>query len=284
MEKIAAVVVWYNPDLKIKMNIESYISDIDKLYIIDNSEINNYHLIKEDIFNQDKICYIPQYCNLGIAKALNIACTQAIEEGFDWILTMDQDSQFHEDSFFKMKDFINKEYDEKLGIVCPVYKYKHKKLKLEFKKNIELEEVITSGNLLNLKMYTKIGKFNESFFIDLVDFEYCLRIRNEQYKIIQNSNSILLHSLGNSKNFQIFKNLEINTSNHPAIRRYYMTRNAFYFMKMYPTIKGKYLISIVLEIFKIIFFETEKIKKIKFMYYGVIDYKSEKKGKITNNF
>ena len=36
--KLAGVVVWYNPSDKDVKNIESYIDELDKLYIFDNCE------------------------------------------------------------------------------------------------------------------------------------------------------------------------------------------------------------------------------------------------------
>ena len=36
--KLAGVVVWYNPSDKDVKNIQSYIDELDKLYIFDNSE------------------------------------------------------------------------------------------------------------------------------------------------------------------------------------------------------------------------------------------------------
>lgn len=274
-KKIAAMVVWYNPDAEIKKNIKSYINEVDKLYIIDNSFNNNYMLLENE---DSKIVYLPQYKNLGISKALNIGCELAIQEGFDWILTMDQDSVFCENSFFKIKKFLEDNNNENVGIICPRYHYIHEKLKGESKKNIELKKVITSGNLLSLNAYKNVGKFNENFFIDQVDFEYCMRLIKKNYKIVQESNSILLHSLGNSKKINIFNLFEIDTSNHSPARRYYMTRNTMYMTKMHPEIKIKYILSLILEMIKIIFFEKEKISKLYYMYCGVIDYVRKKVG------
>ena len=39
--KIAGVVVLYHPEISVWDNISSYIEDIDKLYILDNSEQYN---------------------------------------------------------------------------------------------------------------------------------------------------------------------------------------------------------------------------------------------------
>ena len=64
----AAIVVVYNFDERtLLMNIESYIHEINHLYIIDNSDINN--CITPDSFGiyGDKCTYICLGCNKGIA-------------------------------------------------------------------------------------------------------------------------------------------------------------------------------------------------------------------------
>ena len=93
--KICGVVVWYNPD-KVS-NIKSYLNHLDKLYIVDNSNNNNFELTK----NLGEITYIPLLCNKGIAYALNVGLKKALDEKYDFILTMDQDSEYEEGMFFK---------------------------------------------------------------------------------------------------------------------------------------------------------------------------------------
>ena len=57
------VVVAYNPQREeICKNIDTYINELDVLYVVDNSSKNN-----GDIFNgYNKVKYIPNYDNLGI--------------------------------------------------------------------------------------------------------------------------------------------------------------------------------------------------------------------------
>ena len=72
--RVAMMVTWYNPNDENINNIVEYLKFADKLYIVDNSSVNNKKLIK----NSKKIEYIPNMKNLGIATALNIAANKAI--------------------------------------------------------------------------------------------------------------------------------------------------------------------------------------------------------------
>ena len=103
--KLAGVVVWYNPSDKDVKNIESYIDELDKLYIFDNSEKKDN---KNKVPTSKKIEYISQHENLGIATALNITANKALGEGYLYLLTMDQDSKFKKDDLKKMKDLVKR--------------------------------------------------------------------------------------------------------------------------------------------------------------------------------
>ena len=74
--KLAGVVVWYNQSKKDIKNIDSYIKAVDILYIVDNSENGSY---ESKIPNSKIVEYIYQNENLGISKALYIACYKGIK-------------------------------------------------------------------------------------------------------------------------------------------------------------------------------------------------------------
>lgn len=281
MLKICGVVVLYNPEMDISTNISSYLSAVDKLYVIDNSDSykSNQELFQKEPFN-NKIRYIPLNENKGIAFALNLACELAIKDKYDWILTMDQDGKFYENHSNRHVDTLKlDDISNNVAIVAPQYLIKNIPNNFQPGNNFkQIEQVITSGNLLKLSIFKEIGKFREDFFIDEVDFEYCQRIKNNNYIIYQNNNVYLHHQLGNSKlhNCMGFK---IKCSHHSYIRRYYVTRNRLYMIKIYPVLKRKYLLRNLVSIGKIILFEADKIRKIKSFFYAVVDYQNNFYGK-----
>ena len=61
--KLAGVVVWYHPNINDVQNIFSYINDLDRLYIFDNSDNKNNRKFVPD---SKKIKYISKKKNLGI--------------------------------------------------------------------------------------------------------------------------------------------------------------------------------------------------------------------------
>lgn len=280
MKKIAATVILYNPDRDVINNIKSYLKLVDKLYIIDNSSENNY-----DIFPKNKkIEYTFNNENLGMATALNIACKKAIKDKYEWLLTMDQDSKFFPEELTRLIKYINN-CDSNVGIVCPYHIIKT----TEPKPEIELEErleVMTSGCLMNLKIYKKIGGFKDWLFIDNVDIDYCLNLNKNGYKVLRLNNVYLQHNLGDAT-YHRFLWKKVVCSNHNYIRRYYITRNILYTINMYKKDFPEYcafLHKCLGYNFKtVVLFEKDKIRKLRSMLRGYFDFKKNITGKYPYN-
>jgi rhamnosyltransferase len=277
---VAGVVVLYNPDDSVIENINSYIKHVEKLYAIDNSEIVN-HAFVSLLKNNSKIEYISNNANLGIAKALNIGAYKAMAEGFTWLLTMDQDSKATENMLPKLVEFIKRSKTENIGIVSPYHDIEMGPPRGVGEYELALS-VMTSGNLLNLAAFEKVGSFDESFFIDYVDIEYCLRLNKKGYKVVILNNVDLVHNLGNiSKINSGF--LKFKTSNHNAIRRYYITRNRFYVRDLYINVYTDFIKNDISgfykETIKIILGEKQKLAKLKNIIKGYLDYKNGVTGK-----
>lgn len=279
--KLAGVVVVYNPEDSINDCIESYIDFVEKLYVVDNSNSNN----KDKLINNKKIDYIPNYQNLGIAAALNIAAKRAYSEKYDYILTMDQDSKFEDDNLEKLIEYTKKCDINKIGIVSPWHITKEDN-EIYKEDAEEVLEVMTSGNIVNLKIWKKINGWKEYFFIDNVDIEYCMNLNKHGYKVIRYNKSKLIHNLGNITKGRILWK-EVFCTNHNYIRQYYMIRNLYYLEDLY----GKYFPEQIEKmkhgaqgrIRRIIFCEKDKYRKIRNMYRGKRDYKKGIKGEYPYN-
>ena len=214
--KLAGVVVWYNPSDKDIKNIETYIDGVDKLYIVDNTEGKDN---KDKVLKSKKIEYIFQNENLGIAKALNLACEKAIDDNYKYILTMDQDSSFYNNDLEQMKDKKKKKDLSKIGIISPWHKTKLKVEKPKEKIDYPLD-VMTSGNILNLEIYKELNGFKEFLFIDGVDIEYCLNLKKNNYKVMRINSIEMEHDLGDIFYRKLFKK-EFMCDNHNYLRIYY---------------------------------------------------------------
>lgn len=276
--RIAAVITLYNPDDKVIQRSEKILPYVEKLYLVDNSE-NPNRILKS--FVNNKVEYIQNYQNLGIAEALNIAVKKAISERFTFLLTLDQDSYFENDSLQKLILSIRDEED--IAIYSPFHKNKfftNPPKNLEFE---EMSDVMTSGNLLNLSIAQRVGFFREDYFIDYVDIEYCLRLRKNGYKILRINSSMLLHNEANLTKKSFFGRT-VYPPNHKPFRWYYKIRNYLYLRDEYVSIFPEYFtkekVNIRNNIIKLLLFEPKKFSKLKYIIKGFFDYKKNIKGKL----
>ena len=82
--KILAVVVAYHPEPDLlRRNLDSFADGVDHILLWRNSPVECDH---------PKVELAGDGTNQGIGTALNAAWTYAVQNGFDWLLTMDQDS------------------------------------------------------------------------------------------------------------------------------------------------------------------------------------------------
>ncbi len=280
MHKVAAVIVLYNPDNLMMGNINSYIDQVDKIYAIDNSERTNNDLV-EKIRLLEKVEYICSNSNIGIATALNIAAGKALNEGFDYLLTMDHDSNASQGMVEKLMSIMDS--SDNIGIVAAEHIDPDIQQKPKAGKADEVLYTMTSGNLVNLAAYKRVGGYLDKLFIDHVDHEFCLRLNKHGYKIVKVSGAILYHKVGNASRKKFFSHY-LYPTNHTPVRIYYRMRNRLYVDNLYKKIFPEYLKedrrNMKRELLEIILYDSNKLKKVKMMLKGYIDYRKKKFGKL----
>ena len=291
VEKIAAIVVTYNPDEGLNKSTKSLIKQVDSIIMVDNGSNDEGKEIINKIKNKygEKIEVIFNEENLGIATALNKGVKYALNNDYKWILTMDQDSCAEENMVkIMLETYYVIDENERKDILSlfPTFIDRGIESLDKNNENVKYEYVdaeITSGNLLKAEIFEKAGFFDDSLFIDMVDTDYCMRLNELGIKMIRISGAILNHSIGNSK--QVKKLFgTFNTSNHSATRRYYMTRNRFYTWNKYKNLnsftlnRDKKLFK--KEFVKIILGEDDKLNKVKMVLKGYKDYKNGVRGKL----
>ena len=229
--KIAATVIIYHPKLDVHENISSYLPYFDLLIISDNSEPNADDFLLR-YKNESNVIILKNKENEGIAKPLNIAAEIAINKGYNWLLTMDQDSSFEAGDFRNYLNClagINAYETAMVGI-----NYEKKTVDADICTTSEVPLLITSGSFLNLGIYSKVGPFNEALFIDFVDSDYCWRSRLKGFKILQLRNIFLTHHLGEMVQAGfIFSKGQTIRKKYGTSRIYYMVRNYLHLNKSY---------------------------------------------------
>ena len=210
---------------------------------------------------------------------------EAIKDNFNWLLTLDQDSKINNEIIAQMVEFLKQNNCKNIGLISPYHDIVTFDEKPEMKVEKKLE-VMTSGNIINLKAYEVVGGFKDWLFIDCVDIEYGMNLNLHNYKVLRLNYIVMPHKLGNSQIVNFFWK-KVIISNHNATRRYYMIRNALYVNELYKSKYPKYCHMLLRaqlgQIKRIIFLEDDKFQKIKMTIKGVIDYKRKITGKLGGN-
>lgn len=158
MPRILAIVVGYKPqEALLSQSIASYALHVEKVLLWQNSPIT---------FEHPKVELCGDGTNRGIGPALNYARQRVLSEGYDYLLTMDQDSVWEDFPAYLSKaleapepallgPFVNEE---------PAGK--------GFEPSLLL---ITSGMLVSAPLLRLLGPWREDFAVDALDVDYVLR-------------------------------------------------------------------------------------------------------------
>ena len=273
-EHTAAVVIWFHPTNQHVAHIQEYTSAIKQVYIVDNSE-EDHSSLAAGITNG---VYLPNGTNKGIASALNTGYEHAIKDGMKWIIAFDQDSRIPASLLTDFLHLCESCDIPNVGIFAP-YPYYGNDLP---NKNVTYEKrdlVIISGTLMSAETYLQVGRFRDDLFIDLVDEEYCLRLKRHGKEIVMVNSIVMEHSLGNGMITTPF--LHHRFVEHNALRHYYIVRNTLVMMDDYPEARAHYRKQLIKRIKRLCLYDWhDKWQKIKMCMLAYSDYKQNNMGSL----
>ena len=277
--KLASCVVLYNPDEGVVDNIKTYASGVDEVFAVDNSDEPNAPLLDRITALGENVTVIPMHGNQGIAAALNRGLQEASRRGYGYILTMDEDSYFTDDTLQRYKDKAEAFFasDEKV-IQVGIHNSGDKDDDLVVN-NETPEWLITSGSIMRVEDSLAAGGFLEKLFIDEVDREFCYRAADRGYSFRRVLDLTMQHNLGSPIRGKIFGR-EFEAMGHSKIRKYYIFRNCTYVMKTYPRTRKPYRHFLFATWLKTILVEDDKMNKLKYMRMGRRDAKRGRFGRL----
>ncbi|MCQ9209948.1 glycosyltransferase family 2 protein [Granulicatella seriolae] len=290
--RIGTVIVTYNPDNNVLQLIQECISQATQVLVVDNGSNQNDPTILaiNDLLQDHKeLKYTSLEKNFGLAFAQNVGIKEFEDLHFDRVVFFDQDSQIPKDFFESMSRTFDTLLDEgePVGILAPNYldknilEYAHfakltpngyQDITLKSDETAEVSFVISSGSMMPVAIFKEIGDFNQEFFIDQVDTEFCLRVLSHGYKIFATAACTLAHTIGNrTKKRLLF--LTIKPNHHSSKRKFYITRNGVKTMLLYkeefPGFRKLMTYRLIHDAMAVVFFEKDKLKKLGAMYQGI---------------
>jgi rhamnosyltransferase len=286
MTKIYTILVAYNPEGdELSLAVERLKKQTDIVVVCNNSD---YDIEFED----DKVKVFNFGDNLGIAKAQSIGMKWAFENGAGFILQMDQDSIPDDELVINLV----KCYDEltvngyNVGLVgSQDYDKDTKKVSkaiINREDNIQntnysiVPDILSSGSLIPKLTYKLIGGMDNKLFIDIVDFEYCWRIKSKGLVIIKNKDALLAHKLGYGE-IRLFNLIYINIG--APFRHYYQYRNILSMMNIHYVPFAWKITQITKLFLKFIIYPLglpDGGKRFKYMQKGIKDFIFSRYGRL----
>lgn len=279
--KIASVVVTFNPDDTVSLNITRIANQCESVIVVDNGSQQ-----REFLAELPENCHVIQcHENLGLAAALNLGILTAMAEPYDAIATFDQDTLIPDDYFSNIMSNVVFDDQSIVGVISPIYIDKTTRViksfadrRVNFRVKVKdfnlARSTMTSGSIMNPYAIRRCGLFIDEMFIDQLDNELCLRYRRQGYLILESKVVAVEHSVGNNSLKSLF-GIRMRPSNHSALRRYYISRNRIFVYKKYFVFDPQWLMmdlrGFVSETVKIILFEDDKREKINMTLRGLAD-------------
>jgi rhamnosyltransferase len=297
-DEVAALVITYFPDAGLPARLDSLLAQFDRVALVDNgSPDENLTAVAAQV-DRSAVSLHRNSTNLGIATALNQGMRILADEGFRWVVTLDQDSEVQSGFLSSMLEMLNSRPDQvKIALIGsnridPDSDVSHRWLRpsnsFPFFQRVNCERaskgvtlVITSGTLTNVAAFVDLGGFRDELFIDLVDFEYCLRARQQGYKILVSCDADLKHMVGIQTHLQA-AGITLSQTHHSPLRRYYLFRNSIYLIKRYAFVHPHWVVYHLLAmgevILGIVVSETDRRKKLHACLLGIFDGLARKTG------
>jgi rhamnosyltransferase len=252
---VLAVVVTYYPNGEYLVPLLDQLRlQCSEVLLVDNSPARDdrlYAIARDTLARADNCRVVRLGSNVGIAAALNLGIDVALAEGFEYVLTSDQDS-------FPTKGMVAglvaaervmAGRDRPVGAVGPLIRdlvtgidypfqapipgrlfYGHR-LPTADEPNVVSSSIITSGMLMPTSAARTIGRMMEELFIDHVDVEWCHRARARGYEIVGTGNAVLCHRMGDQGMRVWYLGWQM-MSEYGPVRLYYRFRNFIHLLRL----------------------------------------------------
>jgi len=243
---IASITTAYNAERTLPRQIDALLGQtraLQEIIVVDNASNDGTCALVAERYPHLTVLRMPE--NLGAAGAWAAGLTYAVtQKRHDWVWSFDDDTTPQPDALERLVAGIERleRAEPNIGIAAglafnrdgdcyPPILWRNGFVKptpsLLEQAQWFADLVIASGSLLRREVVETIGVPRADFFMDVFDFEYCLRARSAGYKIAVISSAKLNHEIGRSRRINLpgYKRLWMS---QPPWREYYISRNLTY--------------------------------------------------------
>jgi GT2 family glycosyltransferase len=301
-ETVCAVVVTYNRKQLLGECLDALLNQtrpVDAIYIIDNASTDGTpeYLVKKGFIDTPlypdkgpleairiipipssldktiKIHYVRMHENTGGAGGFHEGVKRGYRKGYDWLWLMDDDVKPLPNSLEALirYSFISKcIHPTKINVNGNPF-YEHQKMKRNRDKDyFFVNACCFEGCLIHKDIVKKVGFPDKRFFITGDDAEYGLRV-SKVTPIIYLWNVKIIKLLSEEHIYS----QKIRKSRHSVWKTYYLIRNMFLVKELHFQNNYFYNLKIIYSIFRVIlttiFFDNNKLMRIKYIINGIKD-------------
>jgi rhamnosyltransferase len=234
--------------------------------------------------------------NLGVAAALNRGFEWALQNGFDAVISFDQDSRPDVGMVGKLQSaWLNAVVQTpNLGAIGPAtvdhqsgqdmftfapYNWTRHRFLPSQNKAYVVDHLITSGCLTPCAVWQDVGPMNESLFIDWVDIEWCGRARLKGYQLLMDGGTKMTHSIGEVSRPLLWRRFHL----HQPLRHYYLLRNALLIAKQSkfdPGWRMHHILYALRVIAASLLLGNQKMSRLSYAWRGLVHGLQGRSGKI----
>jgi rhamnosyltransferase len=232
------IIVCYRPGVAQLMTLcERVRVDRAKVILVDNTETP--YLDRDNL--PEGCTLVTLGYNSGIAHAQNVGVAEAISAGATVLIFFDQDSKIDPGFVPRLVEAIEAGVpdivsplcvDDDTGTQLPSARVNRYGLSTPVHPagspvRYPADIVISSGTAATREVFDLAGTFDEDFFIDYVDIEWCLRCRGNRIPIHIVPGAVMRHSIGT----RAHRLGPLTILVHSPTRCYYQIRNSFLLLR-----------------------------------------------------
>lgn len=186
ISSFAIGVITYNSSPSLFLRLQEALNDGYHIYIYDNSPENKIvrEFVKRNTKSSPQIVYLTCGKNAGLGFGLASLCAQVYYDSFSAMLFFDQDTIFNNDTLRFISTFYNENTVLDKAYSAIVFNSKDAgNMNSPGGAVRDVRLAINSGSLYFLKNLKKMNWHNMNYFVDCVDYDFCLSSNNFGFKI-----------------------------------------------------------------------------------------------------
>jgi rhamnosyltransferase len=234
---VGAVVVTYHPDGDVAQRLRRVAEEAGPTVVVDNGSpaaaLDRTRAAGVELLDLGE--------NIGLAAALNRGVARLAELGCSHAVLFDQDSSprpgmvaalWRTRCAFPDAAIVGPRIVDAVPGRGP-YRWvaRHPRIPGAFRRVTceqgdlpDVTGVITSGSLVEIDAWRRLGGFDEALFIDYVDNDFCLRAIAAGRTVAVSAGAVLEHRLGSRTRHEVLGH-EVRPTHHSPLRHYYIARN-----------------------------------------------------------